>query len=134
MGFKIRATSAALGLAMSTGLLAAAAGTAQAQVGASQIQEGDSGFGVYCVQVATNWWLDAPTQIDEDGSFGPATKAQVVWFQEQNHLAQDGVVGPDTGSILWVAIQQDIQAHNSNWNTPWGVPIGNCYQVLPTHT
>jgi peptidoglycan hydrolase-like protein with peptidoglycan-binding domain len=137
MGFRIRMASVALGLALSATVLGATAGTAQAAVGAPQIVEGDQGFNVYCVQWAANWFLDPqpPHQpIADDGSFGPATLAEVKWFQEQQRLAQDGQVGPDTGSALWGVINGYLSNGDPNFTTPWGVPISNCYQVLPTHS
>ncbi|WP_078988841.1 peptidoglycan-binding domain-containing protein [Streptomyces sp. WM6372] len=35
--------------------------------------------------------------------FGPATKAQVVWFQSRLGLAPDGIVGPETGNRVLFA-------------------------------
>ena len=135
MGSKIRAVSAALML--SAAALSAAAGTAQATVGAPQIVEGDSGFGVYCVQVAVNWLYDDQTPpyqiISEDGSFGAQTLKYVEWYQRALNLSADGQVGPDTGSHMWSNINS-IVSGGGNYTTPWGVPLSNCYQVLPTHT
>lgn len=116
--------------------LAATAGTVQAQVGAPQIVEGDSGFGVYCVQVAVNWLYDDQTPpyqtICEDGSVGPQTLKYVIWYQKALNLSPDGQVGPDTGSSMWSDISS-IVFGGGNYITPWGVPLRNCYQVPPTH-
>ena len=35
-----------------------------------------------------------------DGVFGPVTKAHVVGFQSHHSLTADGIVGPQTASIL----------------------------------
>ena len=52
-------------------------------------------------------------------------------FQEQNGLQQDGQVGPLTGTQIWHSTQNLI-SFAGNYTTPWGVPLSNCYQVLPT--
>jgi peptidoglycan hydrolase-like protein with peptidoglycan-binding domain len=38
--------------------------------------------------------------VTDDGVFGPRTKAAVKVFQLQQHLDQDGVVGPKTWTAL----------------------------------
>ena len=38
--------------------------------------------------------------IDVDGVFGSATKAAVIAFQEREGLTPNGIVGPDTRSLL----------------------------------
>jgi peptidoglycan hydrolase-like protein with peptidoglycan-binding domain len=91
---------------------------------------------VYCVQVGINWgWnFGSSAHIDNvDGSFGPNTLSQLEQFQTATGLTPDGVVGQDTGSKLWQALQIAI-SKDGDLNTPWGVPLSNCYQVLPTHS
>ncbi|MEV8527216.1 peptidoglycan-binding domain-containing protein [Streptomyces sp. NPDC052000] len=113
--------------------ITAATGTASAATGASYISQGQNGFQVYCVQVGINWstWSNAYVS-NVDGSFGPDTLNQVQQLQRDAGLNPDGVVGPDTGDRLWQSLQVAI-SKNGNINTKYGVPLGNCYQVLPTH-
>ena len=42
----------------------------------------------------------AQPALEADGIFGKRTKAAVISFQQQNHLAADGVVGPKTWGVL----------------------------------
>jgi peptidoglycan hydrolase-like protein with peptidoglycan-binding domain len=135
MSFRNRLATTLAATAMFGAALTAAAGTANAATGASYISQGQNGFQVYCVQVGINWanWSSAYI-TNVDGSFGPNTLSQVKQLQKDSGLSQDGVVGRDTGDKLWQALQISMQAPNGNWNTPYGVPIGNCYQVLPTHS
>jgi hypothetical protein len=41
---------------------------------------------------------------EADGTFGPRTEAAVVAFQQDNGLAPDGIVGPETASALNAAV------------------------------
>jgi peptidoglycan hydrolase-like protein with peptidoglycan-binding domain len=137
MYIKTRTTAkTALALAMVAGTMAATAGAAQAAVGVPQIVRGDSGFGVYCVQEAADYMLDSPSYYaTPDGSFGGQTLSVVEKFQEQNGLKQDGQVGPLTGTRIWEWTQNligHIEAGGGSIQTPWGVPLTHCYQVVPT--
>ncbi|MBC3841151.1 peptidoglycan-binding protein [Streptacidiphilus sp. 4-A2] len=78
---------------------------------------------------------DSAYYATPDGSFGPQTLKVVERFQEQNQLKQDGQVGPLTGTAVWHWTQNligHIEAGGGSIQTPWGVPLTNCYQVLPT--
>jgi peptidoglycan hydrolase-like protein with peptidoglycan-binding domain len=135
MSIRNRVTTTLAAAAMCGAALTAATGTASAATGASYISEGQNGFQVYCVQVGINWsynWSSA--HVDNvDGSFGPNTLGQVEQVQRDAGLTPDGVVGPNTGDRFWQSLQLAISS-NGNINTPYGVPLGNCYQVLPTHS
>jgi hypothetical protein len=47
------------------------------------------------------------TVLNEDGSLGPLTNAEVKAFQSRKRLTPDGVVGPDTWRALGIAIDVD---------------------------
>lgn len=133
MGFRVRAAAAAVPVLTVAGCVLAAtvvsALPAQAAVGVAQVLPGDEGFAVYCVQDAVNWSID--TGLALDGNFGPATETAVKKFQGIADLKQDGEVGPLTGTDIWAAIQDQEQV-KGNFGTPYGIPIGNCYRVVPT--
>jgi peptidoglycan hydrolase-like protein with peptidoglycan-binding domain len=65
------------------------------------IQYGSTGLDVAEAQVKLNI-AGAEPPLEVDGIFGPLTHAVVVAFQEQNDLAEDGIVGP----ITWGALDQ----------------------------
>jgi peptidoglycan hydrolase-like protein with peptidoglycan-binding domain len=134
MSIKQRIAAASATLALTVGAMAGMTGSANAAVGAPQIVEGDSGFNVYCAQWGAYWWVQPTYNVQTDGSFGPVTLQLIEDFQEQWKLHIDGQVGPDTGSDIWWVIQNQLIPARGNFMTPWGVPISNCYQVLPTHT
>ncbi|MER7702564.1 peptidoglycan-binding domain-containing protein [Kitasatospora sp. NPDC097605] len=133
MGIRKHLTTALATAAVCGAALTASAGTADAATGASYITQGQVGFQVYCVQVGINWatWSNAYVST-VDGDFGPDTLKQVKQLQADSGLSADGVVGPDTGDRLWSALQYAI-SRNGNITTKYGVPLGNCYNVLPTH-
>lgn len=110
-------------------VLALTCGTAQAQVGAPQVVSGDLGFNVYCVQDAVNWSIDSGLALD--GDFGSKTYDAVRNFQAIANLHVDGEVGPQTGTDIWAAIKDQMSV-DGNFSTPYGIPIGNCYRVIPT--
>ncbi|MFF2149635.1 peptidoglycan-binding protein [Kitasatospora sp. NPDC058190] len=97
--------------AATTGL----AGSASAAPGASWLGYGytTSGPGVRCAQAAINSWDGAG--LSQDGVFGPDTEAAVRQFQSERGLRVDGIVGPQTGDLLWQQVSDS-----------------NCYAYLPT--
>lgn len=128
-----RAVAAASFLVVAGGTLATTVVStvpAQAAVGVPQVLEGDEGFAVYCVQDAVNWSI--PEHLTLDGDFGPLTLKGVKDFQAVAFLPQiDGQVGPQTGTDIWAAIQDQINTVG-NLPTPYGIPLSHCYQVIPT--
>lgn len=110
---------------------AAFAAPAHAAVGVAQVRQGDAGFAVYCVQDAIDWSI--PEHLALDGSFGPATFKGVEDFQRVAYLHVDGQVGPQTGTDVWAAIQDQISTVG-NLATPYGIPLSHCYQVIPTYS
>ncbi|TDT97541.1 putative peptidoglycan binding protein [Streptomyces sp. 846.5] len=118
--------------ATAAAVIAASGGTAFAAVGAPSFTKGASGFNVYCAQMAM-YEASQGTSATPDGDFGSQTLASVVAYQKSEGLQPDGEVGPLTGSKMWQMINWDIQdSYTGNFQTPWGVPISHCYQVLPT--
>ncbi|GAB7184147.1 hypothetical protein ATKI12_3978 [Kitasatospora sp. Ki12] len=107
-------------------LVGVGASAASAQPGARYVRYGDRGSAVTCVQLALNHWnsnrgpgLPHPELgLDVDGQFGGETLRVLKAYQSAQHLDADGVVGPDTGDLLYWA-----HLHQSD---PY------CYSVLPT--
>jgi len=75
---------------------------------------------VLCVQRALNLHYGAHTLV-EDGSFQRATDGVVRRLQTDAHLSVDGVVGRDTGQLIW----NELVRHNQH---------PECYALVPTHT
>jgi peptidoglycan hydrolase-like protein with peptidoglycan-binding domain len=61
------------------------------------LRQGDSGAAVTELQRLLN---AKGANIAVDGDFGDATRAAVVKFQQQNRLAVDGIVSPQTWQAL----------------------------------
>lgn len=73
-----------------------------------ELQEGDTGQGVYTVQLMLNFlseYYDTVPQVAEDGVYGPSTTSAVSAFQRAYGLPVDGVVGPLTWESMYNAIK-----------------------------
>lgn len=68
--------------------------------GKPTLRQGSEGDSVRVIQRTLNRWYPTMSRLTEDGKFGPATRARVMYFQQRSHLIADGVVGPRT----WVAL------------------------------
>ncbi|WP_030245102.1 peptidoglycan-binding protein [Streptomyces sp. NRRL S-350] len=83
----------------------------------------DNPHGVWCVQHLIN---DVARQnnratVDEDSTWGPRTKDQVLWFQNFVHVQPDGIVGPFTGdNILY------------RGDKTYGGTTGYCFAYVPS--
>ncbi len=62
---------------------------------------GTSGIDVKAVQQALNIWMPDQEPLDDDGKFGPKTRAAVLEFQRRRKLKRDGIVGPYTLTALY---------------------------------
>lgn len=69
--------------------------------GAVVLKQGSTGTKVKEVQTRLKNWGYYSGSVD--GIFGPKTKAAVVWFQRNNGLTQDGIVGTATFKALGIA-------------------------------
>jgi hypothetical protein len=115
-------------------LVMTATPSAGAATGLSYLREGSYGAGVACAQWAANTYLDPQypkVPIAVDGSFGTKTKAQIIWFQEQEDLQQDGVVGPNTGNAIMSVINRYIHYDGDLkiWKGYW---LSDCFSHVPT--
>lgn len=68
--------------------------------GRPTLQQGSKGDAVKSVQRTLNRWYPKLSKLAEDGDFGPATRARVIYFQQRAKLAADGIVGPKTWAAL----------------------------------
>ncbi|QGN35639.1 hypothetical protein GJV80_15695 [Microlunatus sp. Gsoil 973] len=62
------------------------------------LRYGSSGTAVRQAQCEINWTIHAG--LAQDGSFGPKTLAAVKKVQSCAHIAVDGIIGPNTWSVL----------------------------------
>ncbi|GAA3234595.1 peptidoglycan-binding domain-containing protein [Streptomyces lavendulae] len=114
MSIKTKLAKGAVALAVVGASLLGSAATASANPNAAWLGYGytTSGKGVWCVQQDLNkvidkgvWrgWASTPPpygNIAEDGAWGRQTAATVKWFQSWLGSGADGIVGPETGSLL----------------------------------
>ncbi|MBD0692398.1 peptidoglycan-binding domain-containing protein [Streptomyces sp. CBMA123] len=116
---------AAAALTLAGAALLGLSGTANASQSASYIGDGyaNNSTAVWCVQHLINEVARQNNRaaIDEDSTWGPQTKDQVVWFQTLEHVQPDGIVGPFTGdNILYHGDRQ------------YGGKSGACFPFVPS--
>jgi peptidoglycan hydrolase-like protein with peptidoglycan-binding domain len=95
-----------------------AAGAASASVNAPNINPGQSGRAVICVQEAVNRGDGAGVSVD--GVDGPQTTKAVKTYQSRRGLTADGIVGRATGNYIWA--------------DDWALGDLGCYAYIPTPT
>ncbi|MEU5696605.1 D-Ala-D-Ala carboxypeptidase family metallohydrolase [Actinosynnema sp. NPDC020468] len=89
------------------------------------LSQGSSGDDVRQLQVRLSGYPGYGAVLGLDGSFGPATKAALVRFQQAYGLAADGVAGTGTFAKLYALQDDDCTPVNfaytelNNCNTTW---------------
>lgn len=68
--------------------------------GRPTLQQGSAGEAVKMLQRTLNRWYPQLRPLVEDGQFGPATRARVIYFQQRSRLTADGIVGPKSWTAL----------------------------------
>lgn len=74
--------------------------TPPSATGRPTLQQGSTGDAVKSLQRALNRWYPQLRPLAEDGAFGPATRARVIYFQQRSRLVSDGIVGPKSWAAL----------------------------------
>jgi len=109
---------------LGAGLAAAGAqvaqtGTAAAYSWSRTLQQGASGADVKELQIRVAGWAAggaSQTYVAVDGAFGAGTAAAVKRFQSAYGLTADGIVGPQTQSVLNSLESSDGSTLNFNWS------------------
>ncbi|MEV7596362.1 peptidoglycan-binding domain-containing protein [Kitasatospora sp. NPDC089797] len=136
MSLTSRIARAATATAVAGAALLALSGTASASQSAPYIGDGyaNNSQAVWCVQHNINHFIDIttktdrPARLDEDGLWGPKTKAAVQWIQEDAYvggqkLQTDGIVGPLTGDMI---VGEGYPDSVGTYNSP-------CWAYIPTN-
>ncbi|WP_330340073.1 D-Ala-D-Ala carboxypeptidase family metallohydrolase [Streptomyces sp. NBC_00557] len=95
------------------------AGPASAYGWSRTLQQGASGSDVVELQIRVGGWAASgasQTYIAWDGDFGPATDGAVRRFQSAYGLSADGVVGPQTQSVLNSLESSDGSTAHFDWS------------------
>ena len=99
-----------------------------APAGGSVLKEGDNSAAVHTLQTQLN---QLGAHVQEDGKFGPGTKAAVETFQQAHQLTPDGVVGSKTEQAIQQAMQQHQAPTQAPTQTPAGAPATPAPQAAP---
>lgn len=111
---------AGAGLATVSGL--ALAGPAAAYSWGGTLRQGSSGAAVTELQIRVAGWAAGSAShsyVAVDGDFGPGTAAAVKRFQAAYGLSADGVVGPQTQSVLNSLEKSDGSTAHFDWSEFW---------------
>jgi peptidoglycan hydrolase-like protein with peptidoglycan-binding domain len=92
-----------------------------------QIDKGDSGEAVRCVQRAV-LFDGISVGGGADGQFGPNTKNGVLAYQSRYNLGRDGMVGTQTGGKMVAQVTSYSRtAHQTGGNAaPFDAWLGDC--------
>jgi peptidoglycan hydrolase-like protein with peptidoglycan-binding domain len=91
-----------IGRGTTVGAIAAGMLMISAAVASADINEGDQGKPVWCVQHVVHTYAGISIgPSGEDSDFGSNTKRGVVTYQTQMGVTHDGQVGPVTGHVMF---------------------------------
>ncbi len=77
-------------------------GVPSGKIGRNYLKRGDVHEKVRELQQVLNRWYPGLPRLAEDGSFGPATEARVIYLQGKAGLKKDGLAGPRTLGTLGI--------------------------------